>query len=175
MTELADLHARLSAALDRIGRASEALQQRSAPASAQAAPPRRDEDEAAARLAAAAATEAALREALEAERTTNAQLTERVRAIKERQETLIGQIERKLARAHEQLDVQGLEVQRLKRANAQLMESNRRLIEGQDGGAINKALQAEVDALRAERRAEMAEIEEIMGELRPLIGEGSHG
>lgn len=171
MTELADLHARLSAALDRIGRASEALQQRSAPA----APAWRDEDDAAARLAAAAASEAALREALEAERTTNAQLTERVRAIKERQETLIGQIERKLARAHEQLDVQGLEVQRLKRANAQLMESNRRLIEGQDGGAINKALQAEVDALRAERRAEMAEIEEIMGELRPLIGEGSYG
>ncbi len=156
MSELSGLERRITAALDRIAQAAQNLPGPEV---------------------AASGAEAALREALEAERTANAQLTERVRAIKERQESLIGQVERKLARANEQLDVQGFELQRLKKANAQLADANRKLIEAQqagtaDPGAAMRALQAEIESLRAARKAEIAELEEIMAELRPLAGVG---
>lgn len=118
-----------------------------------------------------------LREALEAERAANAQLTERVRAIRERQENVVTGIERRLARQTELLDVQGLELQRLKKSLIQLREANRTLREAQEAGladpaAINRSLQAEVEALRAGRAAEIAELDEILAELRPLVGEG---
>lgn len=170
MSELTELERRIRAALERIARATEAqaqAQARSPAPQAEAGPEQPD-------------TEAALREALEAERTANAQLAERIRAIKERQEASLSQVERKLARANEQLDVQGFELQRLKRANAQLAEANRRLIEAQaagqpDASAATRALQAELEALRAARKSEVAELEEIMAELRPLAGEQAHG
>ncbi|MCL4189939.1 MAG: hypothetical protein KJZ85_20260 [Rhodobacteraceae bacterium] len=118
-----------------------------------------------------------LREALEAERSANAQLTERVRAIKERQESVVAGLERRLARQTELLDVQGLELQRLKKSVIQLREANRVLREAQEAGladpaAINRSLQAEVEGLRATRAAEIAELDEILAELRPLVGEG---
>lgn len=168
MSDISELEGRITAALDRIARAAESARSTGAAQAggAQSAGAQAD-----------AASEIALREALEAERNANAQLTERVRAIKERQENMVAQIERKLARATGQLDVQGLELRRMKRANAQLAEANRRLVEagqqsdGADGATIGKALQAELESLRAERRAEMAEMDEIMGELRPLIEE----
>jgi DNA repair exonuclease SbcCD ATPase subunit len=168
MSQISELERRIKSALERIASAAESAS--AAPKSTAAGPPADTVD-----------GEAALREALEAERGANAQLTERVRAIKEKQETMVSQIERKLARATAQLDVQGLELQRLKRANAQLAEANRRLIAaaetgGGTAGAAQKALQAELESLRAARRAEMAELEEIMGELRPLVGEEqAHG
>ena len=157
MTELADLERRISQALDRIALASETL----APAAAD--PPPADPG-----------AESALREALEAERAASAQLSERLRRLKEKQEAKLAQLEKKLARANEQLDVQGFELQRLKRANAQMAEANRKLIEthgaGQpDPGAAMRALQAELDSERAARKAEIAEMEEIIAELRPLL------
>lgn len=174
MSEISELAGRITAALDRIAKAAE-----SAPAATAGAGAAGTGDSAAGNQGDGAA-EAALREALEAERTANAQLTERVRAIKDKQETMVAQIERKLARATGQLDVQGLELQRLKRANSQIAEANRRLIAAQDDGGIDagladKALQAELESLRAARRSEMAELEEIMGELKPLIEEQAHG
>ena len=173
MSDISELEGRITAALDRIARAAEAAR-----ATEGTQPGATDSGGAQSGAAPAKATsEIALREALEAERSANAQLTERVRAIKEKQENMVAQIERKLARATSQLDVQGLELRRMKRANAQLAEANRRLIEareqgeGSDGATIGKALQAELESLRAARRAEMAEMEEILGELRPLIEE----
>lgn len=126
----------------------------------------------------AAAGEAArLREALAAERDANAQLTERVRAVKERQESIVTGLERRLARQTELVDVQGLELQRLKKSLVQLREASRLLREAQEAGladpsAINRSLQAEAEALRATRAAEIAALDEILAELRPLIGEG---
>lgn len=179
MTELAELEGRILAALDRIARAAEAQAAAEARAAAEA------QATAASQAAAPEGAEEALREALEAERTANAQLAERVRTMKERKEGQIALIERKLARANEQLDVQGFELQRLKRVNAQLAEANRRLIAAQedgqpDGAGAQRALQAELEALRAERRSEIAELEEIIAELRPLVGDetvgsGTHG
>lgn len=115
-----------------------------------------------------------LREALEKERSANAQLSERVHQVKQRQETTIAQLERRLARLTEQLDLQSLEMLRLKKANARLMDANHALREASDAGAlesklVNTSIAAELEALQAERRAEMAEMEEILAELKPLL------
>lgn len=115
-----------------------------------------------------------LRESLDKERAANAALSERVAQVKQRQETTIAQLERRLARLTEQLDLQSLEMLRLKKANAKLMDSNQALREAQiegfpDATLINKSISVELEALQAERRAEMAEMEEILAELKPLV------
>lgn len=117
---------------------------------------------------------ASLRESLDKERAANAQLSERVHQVKQRQETTISQLERRLARLTEQLDLQSLEMLRLKKANAKLIDSNAALRSAQeqefpDSTLVNKSISAELEALQAERRAEMAEMEEILAELKPLI------
>ncbi|MEZ5886211.1 MAG: hypothetical protein R3D56_04945 [Paracoccaceae bacterium] len=117
-----------------------------------------------------------LKAELEAERATNAQLTERVRAIKERQETLVSGLERKVARLGEQLGQLEAELGRQRQLNGDLAALTRKLSDaardgGADPGLINEALAAEVEALRAERAGEMAEMAEILAELKPLIGE----
>ncbi|MBN8291401.1 hypothetical protein JI664_05465 [Rhodobacter sp. NTK016B] len=170
MSDLAPVERRLSAALDRIAFQLEKGAAKAAKGSvfglgrpAEAAP---DPEQ--------AATIASLRDALEKERAANSQLSERVHQVKQRQETTIGQLERRLARLTEQLDLQSLEMLRLKKANAKLMESNTALREAQiegfpDATLINKSISAELEALQAERRAEMAEMEEILSELKPLL------
>ena len=117
-----------------------------------------------------------LQEALDAERVTNAQLTERVRAIREKQETVIAALERNVARLTQALDAQGRELARARHVNDELTETNRLLTAaaqagGSDGVVIDRAMAAELGALRAARAAEMAELDEILSELKPLIGE----
>ncbi len=156
MSDIAALERRLSAALERIGRGLEARARATAPAVPEGA------------------GIAKLREALEKERSANAQLSERVHQVKQRQETTIAQLERRLARMTEQLDLQSLEMLRLKKANARLMSANQALREASEAGAVesrlvNGSIAAELEALQAERRAEMAEMEEILAELKPLL------
>ena len=86
-------------------------------------------------------------------------------------------MERRLARMTEQLDLQSLEMLRLKKANSKLIEANRQLREGVEAqviepSAINRSLVAELEALRAERASELAEMEDVLGELKPLMGTG---
>ncbi len=158
MSRIAELERRIVAALDRIGRSAKALE---------------------ARPVAEAGAESeitALRAALDKEKATNAQLSDRVNNVRQRQETSVSQLERRLARLTEQLDLQSLEMLRLKKANTKLMESNAALREAQLEGAtesvvLNRSLAAELEALQAERRAEMAEMEEILSELRPLVSQ----
>lgn len=153
MSDLATYERRVSAALERIARKVE--RQRAAPSTG-------GEDV------------QKLRDALEKERAANAQLSERVHQVKQRQDTTISQLERRLARLTEQLDLQSLEMLRLKKANARLIESNTALREAHvegfpDSTLINRSISAELEALQAERRAEMAEMEEILAELKPLL------
>lgn len=73
-----------------------------------------------------------------------------------------------------QLDVQGIEMVRLRKTVGTLRENLRALRAAQvagaaDPAAINRAMQAELDAIRAERLSEMAELDEIIAELDPLI------
>jgi septal ring factor EnvC (AmiA/AmiB activator) len=155
MNELSEYERRIGAALDRIAGALG----RSA-----ASPAGGGEDT------------AALQEALDAERAANAQLTERVRAIKDKQETMVAALERNVARLTQQLDAQGREVMRQKRLNAQLTDTNRSLSDAARSGVtephlLNRAMMTEIDALRAARAADVAEMDEILSELKPLIGE----
>jgi hypothetical protein len=153
-----DLERRLTRALDRISRG---LSQR---------PPAPPATEDAAELA-------ELRAQLVSERARNAQLTERVNAVKQRQESSFTTLERRLARMTEQLDLQSLEMLRLKKANTKLIEANRQLREGHEAkviepSAINRALLAELEALRAERAADRTELEDVLAEMRPLLANG---
>lgn len=117
-----------------------------------------------------------LRAELEAERTANAQLTERVRAIKDKQENMVAALEKKAQRLGQQLDQLGAELQRQRRLNAELTATNQTLLEAARQGladpqVLDSALLVEVEALRAARATEMAEMAEILSELKPLIGE----
>lgn len=174
MDEITELERRMTAALHRIGDGIDTLAARaSAGAHAGPAP--------VAPLAQALDTAevARLTAALEAERSANAQLNERVRAIRERQETTVAALERRIEQMTRQLDAQGIELSRMKKANIGLRESLRSLRTAQEDGVgdahlINKSMLAELEALRATRTAEMAELSEILDELAPLIGEGPH-
>lgn len=165
MDEITELERRMSAALHRIGLGLDALAARptSAPASVPAdTPPASDEL-------------ARLHAALEAERGANAQLNERVRAIRERQETTVAALERRIEQMTRQLDTQGIELARMKKANIGLRETVRSQRAAQEAGItdahlINKSMLTELEALRATRSAEMAEMAEILDELAPLIG-----
>jgi recombinational DNA repair ATPase RecF len=163
MNDIAELERRISAALERIGQNIDGL-----PAGQTAAPiPAPAESD---------KVQAELQEALEAERSANAQLTERVRAIKEKQENMVSALEKKVARLTQQLDAAGAEAQRQLRLNAELTETNRALSEAARSGItephlINKSMLTELEALRAARAAELAEMEEIISELKPLLGE----
>ncbi len=168
MTQIAELERRIAAALDRVARSAKVL---SVPPPAPAPAPASEPEP-----ADASAELEALRAALAAEKATNAQLSERVNSVRQRQESSVTQMERRLARLTEQLDLQSLEMLRLKKANAKLMEANAALREAQvtgtpESAVLNRSLSAELEALQAERRAEMAEMEEILAEIRPLLNE----
>ena len=155
MASPTDLERRLTRALDRISRSM-------------AQPKPASED---------AAEVAELRAQLASERARTAQLTERVNAVKQRQESSFTTLERRLARMTEQLDLQSLEMLRLKKANTKLIEANRQLREGHEAkviepSAVNRALLAELEALRAERAADRTELEDVLAEMRPLLANG---
>ena len=119
---------------------------------------------------------AEVQEALEAERTTNAQLTERVRAIREKQETMVGALEKKVAYLTEQVDTLTQDLQLMKKVNDELADANHALstaaAEGiADPELLNAAILTELQALRAARAADVAEMDDILSELKPLIGE----
>ncbi len=155
MSNVSDLERRLSRALDRISKAAQKLA-----VVPEAAAPESDPE--------------TMAKQLEAERAKNAALSERVNAVRQRQESSFAGLERRLARMTEQLDLQSLEMLRLKKANTKLIEANRKLRESTEAqviepSTINRSLLAELEALRAERAAEAAEMEDVLGELKPLI------
>ncbi len=123
-------------------------------------------------------TSAALHEALEAEKLANAQLEERVSAIKEKQETTIKEMDEKIKKLTTDLSKKEVDAKKLLNVNAQLRESNDALREANESGVgdahlINKAMQTDLEALRETRKGDLAELETIMSELKPLIGGGA--
>ena len=120
----------------------------------------------------------ALRAALDEEKEVNAQLTERVRVLGERQEQAMAAMEAKAAEAQERMDKIDTELQQYRKAHDMLSEACEALraanAEGVgDPDAINAALAAELEAIRAMRKAEMAEADEIMAGLMPLLNAAS--
>lgn len=164
MTDITDIEQRIAYALERIGKGLDAWPEPASPQQAMA-------DDAGTSIEVDV-----LKAELEAERVVNAQLTERVRAIKDKQETHLATLERKVIALTQQLEQQGAELQRQRVMNASLTGANQRLSimvrEGMDDPSeLDAALATELEAMRLARSAEIAEMEEIMAELKPLIGE----
>ncbi|WP_431299756.1 hypothetical protein [Tabrizicola sp. BL-A-41-H6] len=162
MQDITALEKRITAALERIGKGVDRIA--SAPkAPAPAAPP--------------PAPDLALRAQLEDEKTLTAQLQERIRVMKERESQ--GSLQEKIERLTQQLDVQGLELQRMRRTAASLRDQLAQLRQAQAAGVtephlINKAMLAELEALRATRMTEMAEMDEILAALEPHLAEAGN-
>ena len=148
MDEIKALEARITAALDRI-RAGLAPADGSASASDLAAQ-------------------------LQEERFANAQLEERVRLLKTRQDGRIAELEARVAEQGAQMAALDAELQQLRGSNADLTEVCASLREAAGAGVadaelINRALMAEVDGLTAQRSAEAAEVAAILSDLEPLL------
>lgn len=154
MNDIAELERRITTALERIWRGLDEI-----PATAA-----RDDEN------------GALRAALAAEQEKTRRLTERVEAIRERQETVVGDLERRVVELGEHLVAAEDEATRLRGINASLSDAVRELREASDPDAavLDRALRAEAEELRIRRAADLAEVEEILSELRPLIEEQTH-
>lgn len=117
---------------------------------------------------------ARLEEELEAERLTNAQLNERLRALSNDRSATETALRDEIAALTRALDEQGLDIQRLTATVTSLREDLRRLREGAEGGVtdpalINRAMLAELEALRATRAAEAHEMADILAALGPVL------
>lgn len=111
----------------------------------------------------------ALREALEDEKMANAQLEERLRAVKTRQSDGTP-----AAASPDLLGRLDSELQRLRRANDALLEASASLREANAQGLtdpqlINAAMLAELEAMRAARATDAAEAEAVLGTLTPML------
>ena len=158
MDEIIELEGRIAAALGRIRRQVDAIP---APSGGGAG---------------GADTVVALRARLDEERTVNAQLEERVRALKARQDSKLAGLEAQVEADRDRLSGLDAELQRLQAVNAALRAvaaEMRRALQAEvaEPELINRAAVAELEAVTAARTADLAEMEAILAELVPWIGE----
>lgn len=155
MTDVTELEQRITAALERIGtglgRLTEA--QNAAPDAGDAV---------------------ALQKMLDEERLTNAQLEQRVIAIKDKQETLVKTLEGEVSSLRGDLAAKNEDGERLKNVNLKLRENNQALRDANatgvgDASLINDGKDAELDALRASHASDRAELDSILVQLKPLV------
>ncbi len=111
---------------------------------------------------------------LEEERTANAQLQERVRSLREKSQADVAAVREQLDAGEARMSRLDVELQRVRRANAQLSDACAALREANTEGVgdphlINKAMLAELEALRAARAADVAEASVILASLQPLV------
>ena len=154
MDDIQQFEGRITAALDRIRRGLEAVDA-----------PRKGPDP---------ADIARLEAALAEERTANAQLEERVKALKDRQDSRLARLEATVEEQKGRMAAVDRDLQALRQANAELREVTGQLRAAvaenvAEPELVNRAMQAELDALRAVRAADIAEVDAVMAELAPLI------
>lgn len=153
MSDISELETRITTALERIGTGLDAL--------APAKPDNSDEV-------------AALQAALEEERTANAQLEERVKAIKEKQDNTVQTLSDEVERLADLLDEEEATLSKLRQVNAELRANNDALREAVSQGVaephlINKSMMAELEGLRAAQTADRAELDAVLAELNSVI------
>jgi len=166
MQDIAELERRITAALERIGRGVESLS---------AAVPM-PSDNPTAMLP--ESDFAALNEQLDEERMLNAQLQERLRAVHQKDEAAKSGLTDEISALNAQLAAQSEELARLRATSAALNEELAALRDVAELGVtepehINKAMLAELDALRSARASEAEELSEIIAALNPLIEEAA--
>lgn len=153
MSDISTLESRITAALDRIRKGLDARTGQTA-------------------------ADPALQNALEEERAQNAELVERVQALKERQDTQVATLTLRAETQSKHLMKLDEELQQLRASNVQLREMNAKLREAVTTelapGLVDAAVSAELEALNAQRSADAAEVDAILDELKPLIEETSH-
>jgi hypothetical protein len=164
MQDITELEKRITTALERIGKGMDRLAAQ--PKTAMPAPG-----------PVTPVSDAALRAQLEEEKSLTSQLQARLRAAKDREAK--GDLQEKVDRLTQDLDIQGLELQRMRRVNATLREQLEALRTAAaagiaDPGLINKAMATELDALRAARLTEIAEMDEILAALEPHLTEAGN-
>lgn len=118
----------------------------------------------------------ALAAALADERVVTAQLEQRVRTLKERQDQRLAALDAQIAAQRDQISSLDGDLQRLRQANADLRD-----VAGQMRAAladavsepelVNRAMLAEIEALRAVRAADLAEVNAVLADLQPLVEE----
>lgn len=159
MSDVSEFETRISAALERIKAGLEAVPvAAAAPAQEEASSPRIVELEA----------------KLDEEKTANAQLEERVKLLKDRQDGKLAELESNVEAGRARASRMDRELQRLRQVNAELRDINTQLREALSEGVsephlVNKAMLAELEALRATRAADAAEMDAILEELTPII------
>lgn len=170
MSEISDFEARITAALERIGRAVAVAEERAEAAQSLA------EASAAGGVASDVleAEVARLNDALATEQSANAQLEERVKAIHDRQESHVAALEDEVETLRRQLMDHDREMQKLRHVNAQLRENNAALraanAEGlADANLIDAGLRAELEALKVTRDVDVTELDAILTELRAVM------
>jgi len=153
MSEIQELGQRITAAMDRIARGVES---------------------AGAGSATEAEAVAELTQSLEDERLANAQLEERLKSIKEKNDKRLAELEAAGADLRNSMASLDDQLQRLRKANEQLRSNNEALRGANEEGVtephlINKAMLAELESLRASRATDMAEASAILGAMAPLL------
>jgi molecular chaperone GrpE (heat shock protein) len=161
MIDISDLESRIVTALDRIQAGAARL-----------AAPRGDDEVAAPDPAVIADLEQRLAD----ERLANAQLEDRVKVLKERQETKLAALEGEVAAERDRVQRMDADLQRLRQSTAEMRELVAQLRSAVTDGLaepelVNRAILAELDAVKALRDADRGELEAILQELRPIIEE----
>lgn len=164
MSELSQLETRITTALDRIKQGLDGFAGAAAPVPAQ------DPVDS----GASEALVAELTGKLDEEQTANAQLEERVKLLKERQDGKLAELESNVDAGRARAARMDRELQRLRQVNAELRDINTQLRDAVSVGVsephlVNKAMLAELEALRATRAADAAEMDAILEELTPII------
>ncbi|WP_205387754.1 hypothetical protein [Pseudosulfitobacter sp. DSM 107133] len=118
--------------------------------------------------------DAQTQQALDEEKVVNAQLTERIRVLSQRHESDMAKLRDATEDTQAKLARLDTDLQRLRKANTQLSQSNQALRDANAAGVaephlINKAMMAELEALRAAHAADLSEANTIIAAMTPLL------
>ena len=117
---------------------------------------------------------AKLREELEEERSAYAQLQQRVKQIRRRQEEKVKGLEAELEKARAGIEAAEAQSDKVRWTNKDMRQALRQMQEasssdaGVDAHLINRAMMAELEALRADRAAEAREVGALIEALEPM-------
>jgi chromosome segregation ATPase len=116
------------------------------------------------------------REEIDTARAANAQLSESIAELREKEGKSDEQLEKRALKLQDHANMQARDLARLRRANAELRATIRAMREAAAAGEIsgdtlNDALRVELDATLAQQAADRSELDAILAELTPLIQE----